>query len=271
MSVQLLNGRVIAQGILNRLKQEIAALHLDVGFAAILVGNDPASHIYIRLKEKAAKEIGIQFERITLPPDTSQQTLETTIVALNARADIHAILLQLPLPSHLNADAAIAAIDLNKDADGFHPQHTVEPALAQAMMGLIDSTGVNLHGKSATILCNTPDVFAPPIVQSLGDRGVTTTALQASDNRAQEITRAADILIVAIGQPHLITPDWVKPGAIVVDVGINKKDDTVVGDVDPAVDTIAAWHSPVPGGVGPMVVAAVMQNAVTLARRLASG
>ena len=266
MSALLLDGRTIAREIFDRLKQEIASEKLDVGFAAILVGDDPASHIYIRLKEKAAKEVGIRFERILLESDTSQEALEATITALNQRPDIHAILLQLPLPSHLNADAAIIAINPSKDADGFHPQHTIEPALAQAIMGLIDSTGANLQGRSAAIICNSPDVFAPPIMQSLGNREVVATAHRPSDDHTQESARAADILIVAVGQPYLITSDWIKPGAMIVDVGINKKEDTVVGDVSPVVDAIAAWRSPVPGGVGPMTIAMLLKNTLAAAR-----
>ena len=163
MSAQPIDGRGIAKEILNRLKNEIVMEKLDIGFVAILVGDNPASRIYIRLKERAATELGMRFERIHLEHGTSQDALETTIKHLNARPDIHAILLQLPLPPHLNADTAIRLIDPEKDVDGFHPQHTIEPVLSQAVLMLIRSTGVNHRDHTATIVCNSPDVFAPPL------------------------------------------------------------------------------------------------------------
>lgn len=270
MSAQYIDGRAIAQEILDRLKREIETEHLDVGFAAILVGDDPASHIYIRLKERAAKDIGIRFERMHLEHGTSQETLEAAIKSLNARSDIHAVLLQLPLPKHLNADAAIRTIDPNKDVDGFHPKHTIEPVLSQAVVGLIDATGVDHHSHTATVICNSPSIFAPPLIAALEQRGIASRATEPDASGAIALAQSSDVLVVAIGRAHFITTEWVKPGATIIDIGINKKDGAVVGDVDPSVDAIAAWRTPVPGGVGPMTVACAMQNAVTLARRLRS-
>ena len=218
MSAQPIDGRGIAKEILNRLKNEIVMEKLDIGFVAILVGDNPASRIYIRLKERAATELGMRFERIHLEHGTSQDALETTIKHLNARPDIHAILLQLPLPPHLNADTAIRLIDPEKDVDGFHPQHTIEPVLSQAVLMLIRSTGVNHRDHTATIVCNSPDVFAPPLT-GLNTRRNGTPQAQQSRAIHWPDHRTSLLLPLAAALHHRVG----KPGATIIDIGINKK------------------------------------------------
>ena len=276
MPAQILDGRAIAKSIRTSVKEQIEAGNLSPGLAAILVGDDPASHIYVRLKERAAARAGIRFERFRLSVNAEQDELEQLIQDLNKREDIHAILLQLPLPGHMDEDAAIRAIRPEKDVDGFHPENiqcylrgeeAVEPVLTRAVVELIRASEEDLTGKHAAIIANNPAVFAPPILKALDTWQVTTDWMKRDVEDLQERVKDADIVIVALGSAFWLKPELVKPGALLIDIGTNKVDDQVVGDVDPAVDSIAGWRSPVPGGVGPVTVACLLQNVLVCQQR----
>ena len=245
MSAQILDGRAIAKRIRTAVKEQIDAENLSPGLAAILVGDDPASHIYVRLKERAAARAGIRFERFRVRADAEQEELEQLIQDLNRREDIHAIMLQLPLPEHLDEDAAIRTIQPEKDVDGFHPENVshylrgedaIEPVLTRAVVELIRASEEDLTGKHAAIIANNPAVFAPPILKALDAWQVTTDWMKRDVDDVQERVKDADIVIVALGSAFWLKPEFVKAGAIIIDIGTNKVDDKVGGDVDPAVD-----------------------------------
>lgn len=276
MSSQLIDGKALAAKIQAAAKEEAADLDRTPGFAAVLVGDNPASQLYVRLKEKACAEAGINFEKLLVRADVGQEYLERVIRTLNARPDIDAILLQLPLPSGLDADRAIAAIDPAKDVDGFHAENVrrlkegrprLVPGLPAGIAELIKSTGEELRGKTALVIANSP-IFFEPLGAVLTEAGLVPSFVtaEAADLAAQ--ARGADVLIVAVGRPRFLTGDLVKPGAVVIDVGTNRVDGKTVGDVDfDSVKETAAHLTPVPGGVGPMTVAMVVANCVKLAKQ----
>ena len=266
-----IDGRKIATRIHGRVQEEIEHGNLDPGLAAILVGDDPASHIYVRLKGHSAKLDGVRFEKFALPKSTSQAKLVSLIEELNARDDIHAILLQLPLPDTLDADEAILAIDPNKDVDGFHPlnvdryladQSAIPPVLTQAIVSMLEYTHEDLNGKHAIVVANNPALFAPPISKALEPLHVTTDWVKTDSDDYKDRVKASDIVIVALGSPGAITKEMIKQGSIIVDIGTTKVGEKVVGDVDPTVDDRASWRSPVPGGIGPVTVATLMKNEI---------
>lgn len=271
-----IDGRKIADDIHDSVRDVIEHEKLDLGLAAVLVGDDDASHIYVRLKESAAKRDGIRFERIHLPTNTAQGVLLSLIDELNGRSDIHAILIQLPLPKQIDADTAIHAINPDKDVDGFHPVNiegfmegdsAVPPVLTQAIVAMLESTHEKLDGRKAIVVANTPDLFAPPIASSLEPMGVTTDWIKVDDLNLSDTIKSADIVIVAVGKPNSINKDNIKEGAIIIDIGTTKVDDRIVGDVNQNVDNHASWRSPVPGGIGPVTVAMLMQNVVSCYKR----
>ncbi len=277
MPTKYLNGKHLAQQVIAQLKTIVAEDSMTPGMAAILVGDDAASELYVRLKEKSCKTIGTHFEKHTFPKDVEQKTLEKVITQLNTREDIHAILVQLPLPEHLNADAVIACIDPNKDVDGFHPKNIarylayekpfIRPVLIRAILRLIQATEEFLRGKHAVILGNS-DVFMRPLGTSLLRRDMQVIWQTLDDEGWEEHVAQADLLITALGKPHIITKKHVKPGVICIDIGITKQEDAVHGDITPDVSAVASWMTPVPGGVGPMTVAMLMQNVVELAQQI---
>lgn len=261
----LLNGRQLASRIREKIKTRVAALPSQPGLAVLLVGVDPASHTYVGLKRAACEEAGIRFEQSLYFATEPEETLIHKIEELNARADIHGILVQLPLPTQ-DADRVIAAIDPKKDVDGFHPANLEalrrgEPSIASAValgvMKLLDEA--KAHGHAACIVSST--LFAAPLEILLKERGVTSTVVQPEDPTFAQQTREADILIVAKGIPGLIRGDMVKPGATVIDVGTTRTEEGLKGDVDfESVQPVADAITPVPGGVGPMTVAMLLVN-----------
>lgn len=265
MAAQLLDGKTLATQIVSELKKEITRLGITPGLAVLLVGDDPASHTYVRLKEKAAADVGMYFEKILLPQNIEEELILVKIEELNRRADIHGILVQLPLPPHLNEDRITQAIAPEKDADGFHPKNIdalladtprITPNLLQGILHLLLVTGIPLAGKCATILANS-DIIRTPLKKMLADRGITI------DDDAHN----ANILITARGIPGSVTVDMVKKGAIVIDVGTTRVDGTIRGDVDLRVTEKASWLSPVPGGIGPLTVAYLLKNVVMIAKK----
>lgn len=264
----ILNGKELGQRIRDKIATRVSALSGTPGLGVILVGDDPASHLYVELKRRACEEAGIAFELFLYPSDTQEDVLVQKVIDLNARADIHGILVQLPLPSQ-NADRIIATIDPLKDVDGFHPENLqklredkpcMASAVALGVMKLIDEGLQNLPdaGRDAVIVASA--LFAEPISILMKERGLTPTVVQAEHPDLGSVTRAADVLVVAEGIPGLIQPEMVKPGAIVVDVGTTRTDNGLQGDVAPAVDAVAGALTPVPGGVGPMTVAMLLVN-----------
>lgn len=260
----ILNGRELAARIREKIRTRVQALQTRPGLGVILVGDDPASHLYVSLKKQACEEAGIFFELNHYPSDTPEQDLIKKIEELNARKDIHGILVQLPLPSQ-QADHVIAAIDPLKDVDGFHPENLErlrrgEPCIASAVglgvMKLIDEA--KAHGKACIV---SSPLFAAPLLLLLKERGVESTVVQAENTDLAQQTQKADILIVAEGIPDLIRGDMVKPGATVIDVGTTRTDEGLKGDVDfQSVEPVAGALTPVPGGVGPMTVAMLLVN-----------
>lgn len=272
MPAQLINGTELANDIQLAIRKEIIEQDLHPNLAIILVGNDPASHLYVSLKKKACEKVGATLHTYLLPESTTQQELEETITFLNNDQTIDAILLQLPLPAHLNEESAINTLSPQKDVDGFSPtllktfkegNSVIIPGLAHGILKLIQSTGVDLHGKTGVILSNS-QIFADPIITLLEQFGVKAHYTSPNDTNLTQTTTQADILIVALGKPHFVTPSMVKPNSIIIDVGTNKSKDGYFGDVDPAVDEIVDYRSPVPGGVGPMTIALLLHNTLIL-------
>ncbi|MBI4714002.1 bifunctional 5,10-methylenetetrahydrofolate dehydrogenase/5,10-methenyltetrahydrofolate cyclohydrolase [Candidatus Uhrbacteria bacterium] len=265
--MQLIDGRTLAQTIRVKIKQRVAALPSSPGLAVILVGTDPASHTYVSIKQRACEEVGIHFEKYLYSATESEEIIIKKIRELNARKDINGILVQLPLPNQ-DADRVIAEIDPKKDVDGFHPDNisklklgepALAPAVALGILKLIDSTNEPLSEKTAMIISS--ERFAEPISALLREQGVASNVCPEEHSNLKEQSSQSDILIVAEGHPNFVKGDMVKPGAIVIDVGTTKVDGKLTGDVDQAsVEPIAGYLTPVPGGVGPMTVAMLLEN-----------
>jgi len=268
MSSQLLNGKTIARRINEQTRQALAELDFVPGLGVILVGNDPASQLYVGLKEKACRRLGIEFIRRDLPADATQAEVLTALRGLNEGTAIHGIIVQLPLPPHLATDEIIAAIDPRKDADGFHPANAerddVPPVLPQAVLELLRETEQDLTDQTAVVLANS-EIFFNQLERTLKTADINSVLTAPHDLTA---IKEADILIVALGNPSLIRGEHIKDGAIVIDIGTTRVDNRTVGDVDSAsVQDIAGWLTPVPGGVGPVTVALLLQNVVRLAKK----
>lgn len=264
---EILNGAVLAKNIKTKTRSRIEKLKTPPGLAVILVGTNPASKLYIRLKEEAARDVGIYVEKITYPSKVSTEELVAKIHELNARTDIHGILVQLPLPKQ-NVDTVIAAIHPTKDVDGFHPENRkallenapiLVPPVALAIMRLIQATRRSLAHCTAVILGNS-EVFAEPLIELLREAGVPAALVTRDTPAVSAVTRAADIVIVAVGEAGFLKKDMVKEAAIVIDVGTNKVAHKTVGDADPELEGYAGFLSKVPGGVGPLTVAYLLTN-----------
>ncbi len=293
MSAEIISGTAIAKEIREELKYRVLEMRSDgavPGLATVLVGANPASQLYVGMKNKAAKEIGIHSRQIDLPQDVPEEELLGIVEGLNADPEIHGILVQLPLPDHIDEDRVLLAIDPAKDVDGFHPRNVgalsigrrdvMTPCTPTGVIEMLMRTGNAPRGKHAVIVGRSNIVGKPMAALLLrkgedGDATVSIAHSRTPDMGA--ITRQADILIVAVGIAGLVTADMVKPGAVVIDVGINRVDapDTergyrVVGDVDfEGVKEVASAITPVPGGVGPMTIALLLKNTVDSAGRLA--
>ncbi len=278
VSMQLINGKKISQRIFKRLKKQLAELSLPIKpcLAVVLVGKNPASHLYVRIKERRAKEVGIGFRKYILPGKVKQAELIELIQRLNKDRRVSAILVQLPLPKHLKSNEALAAIDPRKDADGIHPVHLnrlVEssrprllPATTGAIIEALKATKIDLKNKSVAIIGKSKIVGLPTYYYLKNKCRQIDIYDKATKNLAAK-SRRADVLIVAIGQPGFIKVNYVKPGALVIDVGINKVGGKTVGDVDfKTVKHRAAWLTPVPGGIGPITVARLLKNVLILER-----
>lgn len=263
--------------IAEKTQKLISEKGITPGLAVVIVGEDPASQVYVRNKRRACTEVGFYSEAYELPEDTTQEALESLIDRLNADDKIHGILVQLPLPRHLNEEAILLRIDPMKDVDAFHPynvgrimigNHVFLPCTPAGVMELLARSGVEVSGKECVVVGRS-NIVGKPMAMLLLQANGTVTICHSRTKDLAEVTRRADILIASIGRPNFFTADMIKPGATVIDVGINRlPNGKLCGDVDFAsVEPIAAHITPVPGGVGPMTITMLMQNTLRAADR----
>jgi methylenetetrahydrofolate dehydrogenase (NADP+) / methenyltetrahydrofolate cyclohydrolase len=273
VAATLVDGRAVADRVRTRVAGEVAELG-DVGLATVLVGDDPASDVYIRLKQRAAEEAGIHAVDHRLPAETAEAELLDLLGDLNADDAIDGVLVQTPLPAHIDQARVMRAIDPTKDVDGLHPfnagqlffgQPTLVGATPLGIMELLREHQVQLTGARAVVVGRSA-IVGKPTVMLLEQANATVTICHSRTRDLGETTREADVLVAATGRPRMIGPEMVKPGAAVIDVGITRTDDGLVGDVDPAVADVAGLLTPVPGGVGPMTIAMLLSNAARAAR-----
>lgn len=274
MTAQLINGKVISQQVRNNVADHVATLinaeKRRPGLAVVLVGNNPASEVYVANKTKACKEVGVKSKEFLLAADSEQSDLLSLIDKLNDDPEIDGILVQLPLPAGLNADEILERIDPSKDVDGFHPYNigrlaqrmpVLRPCTPKGIMTMIASTKKTIKGLDAVIV-GASNIVGRPMSLELLLAGCTVTTCHKFTRSLQSHIERADLLIVAVGKPNFIPGAWIKPGAIVIDVGINRLEDgSLTGDVEfNSAKERAAWITPVPGGVGPMTVASLIEN-----------
>ena len=279
MSAKIIDGKQVAARCREELKQQVAALRargIIPGLAVILVGEDPASQVYVRNKHRACEELGIHSEQYTLSADTDRQTLLDLIMELNGREEIDGILVQLPLPGHLDEKEILSAIDPAKDVDSFHPQNVgrlvigdyfFAPCTPSGILTLIDSAGVDLTGKECVVIGRS-NIVGKPMALMLLHRNATVTVCHSKTRDLPSVTRRADLLISAVGKAGFVTAGMVKPGAVVIDVGMNRNQaGKLCGDVDfESVSRVAGYLTPVPGGVGPMTITMLLRSTVLSAQ-----
>ncbi len=272
---QIIDGKAISTQIKDELKEKVARMKeqgIQVCLAVIQVGDDPASSVYVGNKKKACAYIGIESLSYELPAETTQEELLSLITELNQRKDVNGILVQLPLPVHINEDAVIRAIDPAKDVDGFHPQSVGALCIGQpgfvsctpaGIIQLLKRSGIEIAGKECVVIGRSNIVGKPMALLLLRENG-TVTVTHSRTKDLKSVTKRADILVVAIGKPKMITREYVKEGAVVIDVGIHRNENNkLCGDVDfENVAPICSAITPVPGGVGPMTIAMLMNNCV---------
>jgi methylenetetrahydrofolate dehydrogenase (NADP+)/methenyltetrahydrofolate cyclohydrolase len=270
MSARILDGKSLAASIRASVKERIAQRGVRPGLAVILAGDDPASKVYVRNKTRACEEAGVRSVQIDYPSSVSQQELVARIRALNADPAVHGILVQLPLPKGIDEQAVLGEVSPAKDADGFHPANLgallsgrprFVPCTPAGILRLIDHAGVPLAGRRAAVIGRST-IVGKPLALLLLQRDATVTLCHSKTQELETEARRADILVAAVGRPKLVTAAMVKPGACVVDVGINRlADGSLAGDVDfAAVRDVAGWITPVPGGGGPMTIAMLLEN-----------
>lgn len=277
---KLIDGKAISAALREQIKQEtrlLAEQGITPGLAVVIVGEDPASQVYVRNKEKACEEVGFYSEKYALPAQTTQEELLALVEKLNHKPDIDGILVQLPLPSHLDEKAVIAAISPDKDVDAFHAvnvgrimqgEYRFLPCTPAGIMELIHAAGVAVEGKECVVIGRSNIVGKPMAMLLLHENG-TVTICHSRTKNLPEVARRADILVAAVGKAGFVTADMVKPGAVVIDVGMNRNEQgKLCGDVDfAAVSEIAGAITPVPGGVGPMTITMLLKNTLAAARR----
>jgi methylenetetrahydrofolate dehydrogenase (NADP+)/methenyltetrahydrofolate cyclohydrolase len=273
-----MDGAALARKVRAAVAGEVAELE-HVGLATVLVGEDPASQVYIGLKHKAATEAGFEPTDHRLPASTSQSELLRLVEELNGDEGVDGLLVQLPLPDHIDEGAVLRAIEPVKDVDGVHPMNagflalgtpTIVPATPRGCIALLDEYGVELEG-ARTVVIGRSNIVGKPVAQLLVQRNATVTICHSRTRDLAAHLRKADVVVAAVGRPRLVKAEMVKPGAAVIDVGVNRTDDGLVGDVDPGVAEVAGLLSPVPGGVGPMTIAMLLQNTVEAARLRRNG
>ena len=291
MTAQLIDGKATAATIHEEIKAAVEKLKAErsivPGLATVLVGENPASQFYVSLKQKWCAEVGIQSFGHTLPESASQKQVDGLVAELNGNPEVHGILVQLPLPKHLNEEQVLSAVGLDKDVDGFHPVNIGRlamkgrdpmfvPCTPSGCIELLDRYGIEIEGKEAVVVGRS-NIVGLPVAMLLLHRNATITICHSRTKDLPGTCRRADILIAAVGRPQMVQADWIKPGAAVIDVGINRVDDPsakrgyrLVGDVDfEAAKEVVDYITPVPGGVGPMTIAMLLRNTLTSAKRAA--
>ncbi|MDD3409708.1 MAG: bifunctional methylenetetrahydrofolate dehydrogenase/methenyltetrahydrofolate cyclohydrolase FolD [Eubacteriales bacterium] len=277
--MKILDGKVISAQVEEGVKARVDALRAKgctPGLLVILVGEDPASQLYVGNKEKACERLGVRSRTLRMPAETTQEALESAIAEANADAGIHGILVQLPLPKHLDSAHALSVILPEKDVDGFHDVNAgklmrgedgVIACTPKGALAMLKSAGIEIAGKDAVVVGRS-NIVGKPMAMLLLQENATVTLCHSRTKNLAEHTRRADILVAAIGKPRFITADMVKEGAVVIDVGMNRVDGKFCGDVDfDAVSQKASWITPVPGGVGKMTIAMLMDNTVAAAEK----
>jgi methylenetetrahydrofolate dehydrogenase (NADP+)/methenyltetrahydrofolate cyclohydrolase len=268
-----IRGKPIADRIRAQVAEEVRRLD-HVGLVTVLVGDDPASEIYIGLKQKASKAAGIDATDVRLPADISEDDLLAQVAELNGDDAVDALLVQLPLPGHIDESRILRGIEPRKDVDGLHPfnagqlylgRPTLVGATPIGILAMLDEHSIELDGARAVVIGRS-DIVGKPVAHLLLQRNATVTICHSHTRDLDRHTLDADVLVVAVGIPRFVTADLVKIGSTVIDVGINRTEDGVVGDVDPAAVDVAAFMTPVPGGVGPMTIACLLENAVRCAQ-----
>lgn len=281
MTAQLIDGKAIAAHVRQRVAARIQARQQEgvraPGLAVVVVGEDPASHVYVNNKHRACEQAGILSFQHALPSDTSQSALEALVDELNADPSVDGILVQLPLPAHLDAGPILERIRPDKDVDGFHPYNlgrlaqrlpSLRPCTPKGIMTLLTQSGIAVRGMDATVV-GASNIVGRPMALELMLAGCTTTVCHRFTHDLASHVSRADLVVVAVGKPGIVKGEWIKPGAVVIDVGINRQDDgRLIGDVDfTAAVERASYITPVPGGVGPMTVATLLENTLEAAER----
>jgi methylenetetrahydrofolate dehydrogenase (NADP+)/methenyltetrahydrofolate cyclohydrolase len=273
VSATIIDGKALAAKVREEVAAEVAELG-SVGLTTVLVGDDPASHVYINGKHKAAESVGITANDIRLPADTSEADVLALLAELNADDTVDGVLVQLPLPEHMDEAKVIGALDPAKDVDGFHPVNAgllylgrpqLVPGTPLGIMRMLAEYGIETKGARAVVVGRS-SIVGKPMAHLLLQGNATVTIAHSRTEDLQRHTLDADILVAAVGRLHVIGADMVKAGAAVIDVGMNRTDDGLFGDVDPSAAERAAYITPVPGGVGPMTIAMVLKNTVAAAR-----
>ncbi len=275
----IIDGKAVSAAVKEAVASEVAELNkkgITVSLAVILVGEDPASQIYVANKKKTCEALGIVSHEYLLPKSTTEDELISLIHTLNNEKGINGILCQLPLPSHINESAVIAAIDANKDVDAFHPvnvgkimigKYDFLPCTPAGIMEMLSFYNISPEGKSCVVIGRS-NIVGKPMAMLLLHKNGTVTVCHSKTKNLEKITQNADILVAAVGRPRFVTADMVKEGAVVIDVGMNRADGKLCGDVDyDAVKGKCSYITPVPGGVGPMTIAMLMKNTLTAAKR----
>ncbi|MCR8843160.1 bifunctional methylenetetrahydrofolate dehydrogenase/methenyltetrahydrofolate cyclohydrolase FolD [Paenibacillus sp. SC116] len=281
MTASLMNGKAVAQAMREEMKQEVQKLQsagVQPGLAVVIVGEDPASQVYVNSKHKTCLELGYYSEVHRLPEDTTQEHLLELVGTLNAQSNIHGILVQLPLPKHIEEKAIIDAIAVEKDVDGFHPvsvgnmvigDESLLPCTPAGVIELLKRHDVEIAGKHAVVIGRS-NIVGKPVSLLLQREHATVTMCHSRTTNMKELTKQADILIVAIGKANFVDRSFVKPGAVVIDVGVNRLDNgKLAGDVHfDDVSEVSSLITPVPGGVGPLTITMLMQNTLKAAKRI---
>ena len=278
---KIIDGKALSAAIKEEVREQVLSLEQQYGrkpcLCVIIVGENPASQVYVRNKVKAAAFTGMESRLEALPAETSEAALLDLIASLNADPAVDGILVQLPLPKHINEEKVIDAIAREKDVDGFHPGNVaglwlgkdcIVPCTPAGILRLIDSTGVSLAGKQAVVVGRS-NIVGKPVAKLLLDRNATVTIAHSRTADLASVTRQADVLVVAVGRAGLVTGEMVKPGSVVIDVGMNRNaEGKLCGDVDfDSCEPVAGWITPVPGGVGPMTIAMLMVNTIRCFQR----
>jgi methylenetetrahydrofolate dehydrogenase (NADP+)/methenyltetrahydrofolate cyclohydrolase len=283
MSAAIMDGKAVSALVRQEVKERAALLAskgVKPGLAVVLVGDDPASQVYVRQKEKACDKVGFASFMRYLPASTDERELLDLIDGLNSDPAVHGILVQLPLPKHIDKDRVAEAIGPEKDVDGFHPINvgrltlgieTMEPCTPKGIVYLLEHYGIDIEGKRAVVVGRS-NIVGKPVSILLLSRNATVTVCHSRTKDLPSVTRQADILVAATGKPKMITSSMVKDGAVVVDVGITRTQSGLIGDVDfDAVKEMASYITPVPGGIGPMTIAMLLLNTLKAAEACASG